>query len=30
VDVSQQFNSNVQELWQKQNLPVSTYLPDAP
>jgi peptide/nickel transport system substrate-binding protein len=30
VDVSQQFNSNVQDLWVKQNLPVSTYLPDAP
>ena len=30
VDVSQQFNSNVQELWEKDNLPVSTYLADAP
>jgi len=30
VDVSQQFNSNVQDLWLTQNLPVSTYLPDAP
>jgi len=30
VDVSQQFNSNVQDLWLKDNLPVSTYLPDAP
>jgi peptide/nickel transport system substrate-binding protein len=30
VDVSQQFNSNVQDLWTKQNLPISTYLPDAP
>jgi len=31
VDVSQQFNSNVQELWQAPlNLPISTYLPDAP
>ncbi len=30
VDVSQQFNSNVQDLWLKQNLAVSTYLPDAP
>jgi peptide/nickel transport system substrate-binding protein len=30
VDVSQQFNSNVQDLWEKQNLPISTYLPDAP
>ena len=30
VDVSQQFNSNVQDLWLKQNLPISTYLPEAP
>ncbi|MCB0017602.1 MAG: ABC transporter substrate-binding protein [Anaerolineales bacterium] len=30
VDVSQQFNSNVQALWLEDNLPVSTYLPDAP
>jgi peptide/nickel transport system substrate-binding protein len=30
VDVSQQFNSNVQDLWLKDNLPVSTYLPEAP
>lgn len=30
VDVSQQFNSNVQDLWLKNNLPVSTYLADAP
>ncbi|HEY3476551.1 MAG TPA: ABC transporter substrate-binding protein [Anaerolineales bacterium] len=30
VDVSQQFNSNVQELWLKDNLPVSTYLAEAP
>jgi len=30
VDVSQQFNSNVQDLWLKNNLPISTYLPDAP
>ena len=30
VDVSQQFNSNVQDLWEQQNLPISTYLPDAP
>ena len=30
VDVSQQFNSNVQDLWLKDGLPVSTYLPDAP
>jgi len=30
VDVSQQFNSNEQDLWLKQGLPISTYLPDAP
>jgi len=30
VDVSQQFNANIQDLWLKQNLPISTYLPDAP
>jgi peptide/nickel transport system substrate-binding protein len=30
VDVSQQYNSNVQDLWLKNNLPISTYLPDAP
>jgi peptide/nickel transport system substrate-binding protein len=30
VDVSQQFNSNVQDLWLNDNLPVSTYLPEAP
>ncbi len=30
VDVSQQFNSNVQALWLEDNLPISTYLPDAP
>jgi peptide/nickel transport system substrate-binding protein len=30
VDVSQQFNSNVQDLWLKQELPISTYLPEAP
>jgi peptide/nickel transport system substrate-binding protein len=30
VDVSQQFNSNVQDLWLKDGLPISTYLPDAP
>ncbi|MGE5463821.1 MAG: ABC transporter substrate-binding protein, partial [Syntrophothermus sp.] len=30
VDVSQEFISNVQDLWLKQNLPISTYLPDAP
>ncbi|MBK9121618.1 MAG: ABC transporter substrate-binding protein [Chloroflexi bacterium] len=30
VDVSQQFNSNVQDLWLVEGLPISTYLPDAP
>ena len=30
VDVSQQFNSNVQDLWLKDDLPISTYLPEAP
>jgi peptide/nickel transport system substrate-binding protein len=30
VDVSQQFNSNVQDFWLNQNLPISTYLPEAP
>ncbi len=30
VDVSQQFNSNVQDLWLKDSLPISTYLPEAP
>jgi ABC-type dipeptide transport system, periplasmic component len=30
VDVSQQFNSNVQVLWLNYALPISTYLPDAP
>ncbi len=30
VDVSQQFNSNVQDLWLKDGLPISTYLEDAP
>ncbi len=30
VDISQQFNSNVQVLWENYGLPVSTYLPDAP
>jgi peptide/nickel transport system substrate-binding protein len=30
VDVSQQFNSNVQVLWENYGLPISTYLPDAP
>jgi peptide/nickel transport system substrate-binding protein len=30
VDVSQEFNSNVQDLWLKDSLPISTYLPDPP
>ncbi|MBI9050156.1 MAG: ABC transporter substrate-binding protein [Anaerolineaceae bacterium] len=30
VDVSQQFNSNVQDFWLEQDLPISTYLADAP
>jgi peptide/nickel transport system substrate-binding protein len=30
VDVSQQFNANVQVLWLSYGLPVSTYLPEAP
>jgi len=30
VDVSQQFNSNIQVLWLNYGLPVSTYLPEAP
>jgi peptide/nickel transport system substrate-binding protein len=30
VDVSQQFNSNIQTLWLNYGLPVSTYLPEAP
>jgi peptide/nickel transport system substrate-binding protein len=30
VDVSQQFNANIQDLWLEQGLPVSTYLPEAP
>jgi len=30
VDVSQQFNSNVQDLWLNEGLPISTYLPEAP
>ena len=30
VDVSQQFNSNVQDFWLTQGLPISTYLPEAP
>jgi peptide/nickel transport system substrate-binding protein len=30
VDVSQQFNANVQDFWVTQDLPISTYLPEAP
>ena len=30
VDVSQQFNSNIQVLWLNYGLPISTYLPDPP
>ncbi len=30
VDVSQQFNANVQDLWLKDKLPISTYMQDAP
>jgi peptide/nickel transport system substrate-binding protein len=30
VDVSQQFNSNIQDLWLEHGLPISTYLPEAP
>lgn len=30
VDVSQQFNSNIQTLWESYGLPISTYLPEAP
>jgi len=30
VDVSQQFNANVQDLWLEDNLPISTYIPEAP
>ena len=30
VDISQQFNANVQVLWLSYGLPISTYLPDAP
>ncbi len=30
VDVSQQFNSNVQVLWESYGLPISTYLPEPP
>ncbi len=30
VDVSQQFNSNVNLLWEQDGLPISTYVPDPP
>jgi peptide/nickel transport system substrate-binding protein len=30
VDISQEYNANVQDLWLKDNLPISTYLPEAP
>jgi len=30
VDVSQQFNANVQDLWLKDKLPISTYMQEAP
>lgn len=30
VDVSQQFNSNINLLWENYGLPISTYLPDPP
>jgi peptide/nickel transport system substrate-binding protein len=30
VDVSQQFNSNIQMMWLNYGLPISTYLPEAP
>ncbi len=30
VDVSQQFNSNVQDMWLKEGLPISTYYEEAP
>jgi peptide/nickel transport system substrate-binding protein len=30
VDVSQQFNSNIQVLWLNYGLPISTYLPEPP
>jgi peptide/nickel transport system substrate-binding protein len=30
VDVSQQFNSNIQDAWKFLALPISTYLPDPP
>ena len=30
VDVSQQYNANVQDLWLVYHLPISTYMPEAP
>jgi len=30
VDVSQQFNANVQDLWLEEGLPISTYMDEAP
>jgi peptide/nickel transport system substrate-binding protein len=30
VDVSQGFTANIQDLWLKQNLPISTYMDEAP
>jgi peptide/nickel transport system substrate-binding protein len=30
VDISQQFNANVQLLWLEDNLPISTYMEEAP
>jgi peptide/nickel transport system substrate-binding protein len=30
VDISQQFNSNIQLLWESYGLPISTYLPEPP
>lgn len=30
VDVCQQFISNIQDLWEKEGLPISTYLDEAP
>ncbi|SHO50822.1 ABC transporter substrate-binding protein [Anaerocolumna xylanovorans] len=30
VDVDQQFIPNIQDLWEKEGLPISTYLQDAP
>lgn len=30
VDVSQQFNPNIEQLWLNKKLPISTYLPDPP